>query len=325
VRTPTEFYVARFLLGVAEAGFFPGIIVYFTHWFSSEDRGRALSGLVMAVPFSLAVGAAVSSLLLKLDWLGLRGWQWLFILEGLPAVVLGCVTLFYMTDRPGDARWLTKEEKSWLENRLTEEAQLKNSSGRLSLGQALRLRNVWLLALGIFATNTGGYAFAFWLPTAIKGFSGGSEDAVLLWSGLVFGCGLVSVFLSGRSSDRTGDRKWHCVSGQVFAALFLALSTIPGQPFGAVLFWLCLTGFAGFFWPTPFWALPTLTLTASAAAGSIGFINMWANLAGFLGNFQMGWLKQRGFGDGTCLLLLASCYFIGGLFVSAVRVPTGRR
>jgi ACS family tartrate transporter-like MFS transporter len=320
VHTPMQFYVARFMLGVAEAGFFPGIIVYFTHWFTSRDRGRALSGLVLAVPFSLALGAPVSGLLLKVNWLGLPGWKWLFLLEGLPAVALGIATIFLLTDRPRDAKWLTSNERDWLQAKLDAEAQAKRSEGDITVWQALRLPNVWLLALGIFATNTGGYAFGFWLPTAVKGASGGSISETLWWSGLIYACGIVSVFLSGQSSDRTGDRKWHCVAGQVFTAFFLAGSTIPGQPFWLVLVWLCLTGFAAYFWPSPFWALPTVTLTASAAAVSIGFINMLANLAGYLGNHNVGWLKAHGYSDRVCLLFLAGCYLIGAVLVSFVRV-----
>jgi ACS family tartrate transporter-like MFS transporter len=136
---------------------------------------------------------------------------------------------------------------------------------------------------------------------------------------------LISVFVAGQSSDRTGDRKWHCVGGQVATALFLALSTLPGQPFAMVMIWLCLTGLAAYFWPSPFWALPTLTLTASAAAVSIGFINMCANLAGFLGNYQMGWLRHRGFSQQTCLLVLSGCYLLGGLLVAGVRVKPGAK
>src|SRR5215510_1961075 len=320
VKTPAQFYVARFLLGIAEAGFFPGIIVYFTHWFTSRDRARALSGLVMAVPFSLALGAPISGLLLKINWLGLAGWKWLFLLEGLPAVVLGVATLFLLTDRPRDAKWLVPEERDWLQGNLNAEAQAKKAEREVTVWQALGMRNVWLLALGIFATNTGGYAFTFWLPTAIKGVSGASTSGVLALSGLVYSCGLVSVFISGQSSDRTGDRKWHCVAGQMFAALFLAGSTIPGQPLWLVMTWLCPTGFAGYFWPSPFWALPTLTLTASAAAVSIGFINMCANLAGWLGNYQMGWFRSHGYSERECLVFLASCYLAGAIFTSLVKI-----
>jgi ACS family tartrate transporter-like MFS transporter len=324
VETPLQFYVARFLLGVAEAGFFPGIIVYFTHWFASAERARALSGLVMAVPFSLAMGAPVSALLLDVNWLGLTGWKWLFILEGLPAILLGIITLFYMTDRPRHAKWLTPTERDYLEGLLAAEARAKEAAGRSTVWQALRLRNVWLLALGIFATNTGGYALGFWLPTAVKNLSGNSDRASLFYSGLFYTFGLLGVFVSGQSSDRTGERKWHCVGGQIATALLLAGSVIPGQPFLAVMTWLCATGVAAYFWPSPFWALPTLTLTASAAAVSIGFINMCANLAGYLGNHFNGWLHHHGASERTCLFFLAVCYLAGGVLVSLVNVQPRR-
>src|SRR5438046_2693739 len=148
VKTPMQFYVVRFLLGVAEAGFFPGIIVYFTHWFPMRERALAMSGLVVAIPFSLAIGAPVSALLLDVHWRGLSGWQWLFILEGLPAVVMGVVTLFALTDRPRYAKWLTQEERDCLEGLLAREAEAKDAVRKVKVTEALRLPNVWLLALG---------------------------------------------------------------------------------------------------------------------------------------------------------------------------------
>ena len=320
VTTPMQFYVARFLLGVAEAGFFPGIIVYFTHWFTSQDRTRALSGLVMAVPFSLALGAPVSALLLEVHWLGLNGWKWMFLLEGFPGVILGCVTLWCLTDRPRDAQWLTQEERDALEAALAAEAQAKDGASKITVWEALRLRNVWLLALGIFATNTGGYALAFWIPSMVKSLSGGTDRATLFYSGLFYTFGILGVYISGQSADRTGERKWHCVGGQVVTALFLAGSAFTEQPFAVVMAWLCLTGFVAYFWPSPFWSLPTLTLTASAAAVSIGFINMSANLAGWLGNYHMGWLRSHGYTDSKCLFFLACCYLVGAVFVSYVKV-----
>ncbi|MDX1979757.1 MAG: MFS transporter [Bryobacteraceae bacterium] len=324
VETPMQFYVVRFLLGVAEAGFFPGIIVYFTHWFPMRDRGRALSGLVVAVPFSLALGAPVSAALLHLDWLELKGWQWLFLLEGLPAVVLGMVTLWRLTDRPRDAKWLTAAEREYLEGRLAEEARAKQAAAPFSIGQALGSRTVWLLALGIFATNTGGYALSFWMPTTVKSLSRGSDTTALLFSGLFYLCGLVGVLYAGFSSDRSGDRKWHCVVGQSATGLLLAASAIPGQPFALVMTWLLLTGLVAHSWPPPFWALPTLTLTASAAAASIGFINIFANLAGYLGNHLIGWMRYQGAGDSACLFFLACCYLLGGLIVSFVKVTPAK-
>ena len=197
VKTPTQFYVARFFLGVAEAGFFPGIIVYFTHWFTAQDRTRALSGLVMAVPFSLAMGAPISAMMLDVNWLGLHGWKWMFILEGVPGLILGFVTLWCMTDRPRHAKWLTAAERDYLESALAAEAAAKEGVNKISVWQALRLRNVWLLALGIFATNTGGYALAFWVPSMVKNLSGGTDLATLLYSGLFYACGIAGVYISG--------------------------------------------------------------------------------------------------------------------------------
>ena len=321
VRTPMQFYAARFILGVAEAGFFPGVIVYFTHWFTSRDRARALAGLVMAIPFCLALGAPLSAMLLKINWLGLVGWKWLFLLEGLPAVVLGVATLYVLDDRPRDAKWLEPHERDWLCDQLDAEARAKDAIGKISFWQALRLRNVRMLTLGIFATNTGGYALTFWLPTAVKGISGGSTSYALWWSGAIYAFGILGVYVSGQSSDRTGDRKWHCVAGQCATALFLAASAIPGQPIWLVMTWLCLTGLLASSWPSPFWALPTMTLTASVAAASIGFINIFANLAGYLGNYNVGMLEAHGVGQRGCLLFLAGCYLLGGIFVSFVRVP----
>ena len=322
IHTPLQFYIARFLLGVAEAGFFPGIIVYFTHWFASGDRSRALSSLLVAVPFSLAAGAPISALLLDVNWLDLAGWKWLFIMEGLPAVVLGFATLFWMTDRPCDAKWLTPEERSQLVNTLAEEAREKEVSQNMGVWNTLRLPNVWLLAAGIFTANTGGYALSFWLPTTLKNLSGGSDHVALFYSCLFFVFGLVSVLWSGQSCDRTGDRKWHCVIGMGATAILLMASAIPGQPFWLVMSWLCLTALAAFFWSSPFWSLPTLTLTGSAAAVSIGLINVCANLAGYFGNRIMGLLRERGFSENACLMYLAICYFIGSVFVSFVKLPS---
>src|SRR2546423_8129568 len=172
---------------------------------------------------------------LDVNWLGLAGWKWLFIIEGLPAVLLGIVALFVLTDRPLDAKWLTPAERDYLENALAAEARVKEVSRKNGLWDALRLPNVWWLALGIFATNTGGYAIAFWLPTTLKSLSGGSDRSALLYSCLFYVCGLVSVIVSGQSSDRSGDRKWHCLASHAPTPLFLVASPIPGEPFPAVL------------------------------------------------------------------------------------------
>jgi ACS family tartrate transporter-like MFS transporter len=367
VGKPWHFYLARFLLGLAEAGFFPGVIVYFTHWFPRADRGRALAGMVLAVPLSLALGSWVSGQLLTLKWFHLAGWQWLFLVEGLPAVLLGIAVPFLMTDRPRQARWLTPAEREWLEQKLETERREAAAQGGVTLRQALRRPTVWLLALGILATNTGGYALGFWLPTTLKRsleerslqkagpehlaaqavaaqgllaptpgvpvypqavvalrVAEGphvSDSEALAWLGIVYTFGLAGVWLAGRSSDWTGERKWHCVAGQVLTGVCLALAMWPGLSWGWFFALLCLTGFFAYFWPPPFWVLPTLTLSASVAAVSIGFINICANVAGQLGSPAVGWMKTRGFSAGACFLLLAGCYVLGGVIISLLRVP----
>lgn len=329
VKTPSQFYLARLLLGLAESGFFPGVIIYFTHWFPRAERGRALAGMVLAIPVSLALGSRVSGLLLEVNWFGLAGWQWVFLIEGLPAVAMGVALPWLMTDRPTQARWLAPEERTWLENTLENERRETALAHGAGLLDALRQPTVWLLALGILVTNTGGYALVFWLPTAVKNLliatrGTAPDSAVLNWTGIYYLIGLAGVWVSGQSSDRTGERKWHCVAGQVLTGVFLAASAMPGQPWAAVFVWLCCAGFFATFWPSPFWVLPTLTLSASAAAVSVGIINICANLAGLIGSPVIGQMKTLGFGDRACLLFFAACYAGGGLFVAMIRIPKQR-
>ena len=320
VKTPSQFYWARFVLGVAEAGFFPGIIVYFTHWFAQRDRSRALSGLLVAVPLSLALGAPVSLMLLDVHWFGLEGWQWIFIIEGLPAVLLGGIVLVCFTDRPRDAKWLTQPERDYLEGVLAAEATAKEATAKISVWQALRLPAVWTLVFGVMIGNSGGYALNFWLPTTVKNLSGGSDQMTLFYSALYYCCGILSVIISGQTADRTGDRKWHAAGGMIATGIFLICSTIPGQGFGTQMAWLCLTALGAFFWISPFWTLPSLTLTASAAAVATGLINMGANHAGSLGNHVTRWLRTNGFSETQCLHFLAACFVVGGVIISFLRL-----
>jgi ACS family tartrate transporter-like MFS transporter len=329
VRSGWQFGVVRFLLGLAESGFFPGVIIYLTHWFPRAERAKAMSGLVLAVPVSLAFGAIFSNWLLEQHWLGLEGWQWVFLGEGLPAVVMGVALPWLLTDRPGQARWLNPEEREWLEATLEAERRATPTHG-VGLRRALTIPEVWLLALGICAANIGGYAAAFWLPTAVRSLlvaTGRPADQsnVLNWMAVAFLFGLPSVRLSGWSSDWFGDRKWHCVAGQVLAGVCLAASVAPRQSWAAVFAWLCAFEFFAFFWPPPFWALPTLTLTASEAAVAVAIINIFANTAGLLGSPILGEMKTRGSSDRACMVVLAACYVAGGLIISALRVPRGKR
>jgi MFS transporter, ACS family, tartrate transporter len=330
VRTENQFYIARFLLGLAEAGFFPGVIVYLTHWFPKRDRARALAGLVFGVPASLALGSYTSGLLLSMDHFGLSGWQWMFLAEGAPAIGLGIFVLLVLPDRPHQARWLTPIERDWLLDKLAVERQADAGVVPASLKQALKTPTVWMLALGIMAINTGGYALVFWLPMAVRGLLKDANQSVtdknvLMWTGMVYLCGVLGIWVSSRLSDWTGERKWFCVGGVALAATGLALSVVPGQPWALVFLWLCVTGFGAFFWIPPFWVLPTATLTASAAAVAVGVINMSANLAGLFGSPVVGAMKDAGLGDRMCLLFLAACYAMGGGIISLIgvaRTPT---
>lgn len=336
VQESWHFYLARFLLGLAEAGFFPGVIVYFTHWFPRADRARALSCMIFGVPISMALGSQLAAYLMSQDWFGLIGWQWVFLIEGAPAVLFGVLVPFLLTDRPSQAKWLTPAERDWLMATLERERAEAHVAGGGGLGQALRQPSVWILALGILATNTGGYAMGFWLPTFVDnmlktpattaaaiGMSAAFIPTnALHYIGLVYLAQIAGVFVSGQSSDRIGERKWHCIFGQVGAGLFLAISLIPGQPFALVMAWLCCFGFCALFWPSPFWVLPTMSMSASAAAVSIAFINICANLA--VGPGIVGTMKKFEFEDATCMLFLAGCYVAGGVIIAMLRVKPPR-
>lgn len=326
VETESQFYLARLLLGFAEAGFFPGVIVYFTHWFPRDVRSRAMSAMLIGVPASLAFGAFASAPILTLDWLGLNGWQWVFIIEGAPAVLLGVAMPFLLTDRPANATWLAPEEREWLETTLANERQATVAAGGANkLREAVRHPTVWFLALGIFFTNLGGYGVVYWLATAVKGFLGVADEridntSVLLWTAPVFLMGIAGVVLSGWLSNRHRQWKQYCVVAQIASGVFLMLSAIPDQPWALRYSWLLCVGFFANSWFTPYWSLPSLALTSSAAAAAIGFINMFGNIPGYLSNRVMGQMQKAGFSDGSCMLFLAGGFIVGAVFVSRVRV-----
>lgn len=319
VRTASEFYAARFLLGLAEGGFFPGIIVYLTHWFCARDRARALSGFIIAIPVSLSLGAPISALLLRLNWLGIAGWRWVFILEGLPAILFGVITLFYLTDHPREAAWLELEEREWIAAELEAEKHAKRAAGEVSILQAIRNRDVVLLAFALFSANIGTYAFVFWLPTTVLRISGRSAIFSTALSALPFLCAIVSVALVGRSSDLHGERKWHTAVPMGLAALFFTLSAVAGTPFPVAMLWLCATGAVIFAWAPSFWVLPTLTLGESAAAASFGLINLVGNLGGLVGPSVVGYLLSRNRSHTATTGFLAASFVVGAAMILVVR------
>jgi len=320
VRTPVSFYWVRFLLGVAEAGFLPGMIFYLTHWIPARDRARVFALFLTSTALAGVVGGPISAALLQLRGVGgLAGWQWLFLVEGLPAVVLGVTTYFFLPDHPAEARWLSTAERAWLEEVLEEERAALQRTHPLTLWQALTHGRVWRLALLYFSTIISFYGVAFWLPQIVQSFSGLGNAATSLLSALPYLAAAVGMVIVARHSDRTGERRRH-VAGAAFAAAagLIAGAVVQRQP---VLAFLALCLAATGIWSTlgPFWSLPTAFLSGTAAAGGIALINSVGNVGGFVGPTVMGFLKARTQAFGSGLFVLAACLVVAG--VLALSLP----
>jgi MFS transporter, ACS family, tartrate transporter len=325
VKSASQFYVARFLLGLAEASFFPSLIVYMTHWFPLRDRARAMAGLISAVPVSFAVGAPLSALILRIDWLSLPGWRWVFILEGLPAVIFGLITIFCLTDRPCQARWLSTEERNWLTTELERESQEKRARGHVTIWKAFFQRNVVLLSLMLLLVVIASYGYLFWLPTNIQKASGYSAAKSTALSAIPFVLSVVAVRYMGKSSDRNRERRLHTAIPLLLAGVFLGMTTVAGQAFSVTMLWLSLTGMMLWAWAPSFWVLPTLTLSESAAAASIGLINSVGNLGGFFGPWTVGALLSRGHSYSLVISILCAAFVCAAALTLCVRVPAGAR
>ncbi len=325
VKTPLQFYTARFLLGVAEAGFYPGIIVYLTQWFARRDRARALAGFIVAIPVSLAAGAPISAAILKVHWLNLAGWRWVFILEGLPAIVLGVITFFFLTDRPAEASWLEPAEREWITQELGREEAEKTVARRATFWNVSSILSILLCALAIFLANLGSYVFVFWLPATIHNAAGLSPALSALFSALPYGLAVFFVLWSGKNSDRTGKPQRLTAALMILAGLFLSLSVVPGQPFALVMVWLCLTAGMVCAWPPPFWVLPTVILGGSAEAVSVGFINMMATLGGFVGPAIFGYLLSAGYSSRAACGVMSMGFVAGAAAVMGARIPAADR
>jgi len=302
VKTPEQFYGVRFLLGLAEAGFFPGVVVYLTHWFPGRDRAKALACFFVATPVAQIVTPNLSFALLKIGtdevvngvavhhpevW-GLEGWQWIYIVWGLPAVLLGVAVLFLLPDHPRHAKWLTPEEREALENELAAEKAKGAAGGHMTVLQALRHPKVLLLALAYFCTVTGSYGVVFFLPSILKDWYDLKYDALTWLVILPPLFALVAQVGVGWNSDRTKERRLHAVLPIVIGALALAAlpSTRGTLPLTVACFIVAFIGFKAY--QPAFWTMPNLFLASSAAAGSIGLINSVGNLGGFLGPYLLG-------------------------------------
>jgi ACS family tartrate transporter-like MFS transporter len=315
VHSAHQLYGARFLLGTAEAGFFPGVIVYLSHWFIYQDRAKAVARFMSAIPIGFIVGGPIAGKILGVHWLGLSGWRWLFLLEGIPAVLFGIATLFLLPDRPNEVRWLRQEERDWLIARLAEERQAKAHMEHMTIWRALQHPPVLILTVGLFFTYTGGYAFWFWEPTMLQRFTGWSILKVSWFAVLIFGAGLVGMLAIGSSSDRMGERRWHFAIPQLTAAIALIAWLIFPHSNALLVTLFTLVGFGTVAYLPSFWALPSAFLTSSAAAAAVGFINCTASIGGFFGPKIIGDISQRTGSFSWGFVFMIACWIVASAIV----------
>lgn len=304
VQGETSFYILRFLLGAAEAGFFPGIILYLSYWFPARRRAQVVSLFMAAAPISVVLGSPLSGALLQMDGIGgMKGWQWMFILEAIPAVILGVVVLFYMTDRPEKARWLEDDEREWLIDTMNAEHSAKGAKENHSIWKGITDPRVLALALIYFGTSAGLYTLGIWAPQIIREF-GLSTLTVGFLNAVPPTVAVIAMVLWARNSDRTGERTWHVVIACLMAAVGLALAGMASSVF-AVVAALTLVNIGISSAKPPLWSMPTMFLSGGAAATGIATINSIGNLGGFVGPSAIGWIKE------------ATGSFHGGLYVVA--------
>ncbi|WP_295453669.1 MFS transporter [uncultured Thiodictyon sp.] len=318
-RSEQGFYVLRFLLGVAEAGFFPGIILYLTAWFPARERAQAIALFATATALAGLIGSPLSGAILQFDgWWGWRGWHWLFVLEGLPAVLLGLVVLVKLPDGPEKVRWLPPGGCDWLHQTLRREREAAHSQTRHTLGEALASGRVWLLGLVYFCMVIGMYGIGLWLPQMLRALTQVGDITLGLLNAVPFLAASLGMVLIGWHSDRRAERRWHIAGALVLAAAgsLLAAQTAT-LPLALLAFSLAAVGVWGVM--GPFWALATSFLSGTAAAGGIALINSLGNVGGFVGPYLMGWFKDLTAGYGAGLAVVAAILLLGAVLVLLVR------
>jgi MFS transporter, ACS family, tartrate transporter len=315
VEGPVSFYILRFLLGAAEAGFFPGMILYFTYWFPARQRGKIVGAFMIAVPLSNVLGAPLSTAIMSIEGLGLAGWQWLFIIEGFPAVLLAFVVLRYLTDKPANAAWLTAEEKATLVRMVEDDAPSRDAGHSHTVKDALGNGRIWFYGLIYFGMTVGIYGLGFWLPQIVNGFGGLARMEVGFITAIPYIAAAAGMFFCGRHSDKVNERIWHIV-GPAFigAGGFLFAAYFDGAP---LLAFIGITiGAAGVFSGIPaFWTLPTAMLTGTAAAVGIAMVNSIGNTGGYFGPTIIGYFKDADQSYRLGMLALAGFIAMTGMLV----------
>ena len=315
------FMTARVVLGIAEAGFFPGMVLYLTYWIPAAERARTNALFMMAAPVAVIIGAPLSEALLGLDGrLGLRGWQWLFLLEGFPAVVLGFLALHVLTDKPEQATWLPDEDRRWLSTTMGEERAQRAARGHAAIGPSLRSGRVWLLT-SVYVLNTSvTYGIFLWLPRMLQDAAPPGASVSTL-TAVPFVVALGAMVLIGRHSDRTGERKLHVAACALTAAVGLLLAVLFRHNLYLIVlaFTICQVGQRAI--QSVFWAIPPMLLGGTAAAAGIAMINAFGNLGGFFGPTMMGWLRDATGGYSGGLLVLAAALVVEAALVASLRLP----
>jgi ACS family tartrate transporter-like MFS transporter len=320
IQTRQQFIVLRFLLGAAESGFFPGVIVYLSHWYRIEDRARAKTYFMMTQPLAIVLGFAVSRLILEtVHWQGLASWRWVFILEGIPPVVLGVFSFFYLTDRPSDAHWLSPEQKDWLMSALTREAREREAAGSVNIMAALRHPYTLLLILIYFFIVSGNQGLIFFLPSVVDEMKQLSVTTRTVMTMLPYMLGFFTIMLGGFSAQRTGERRWHIAAPMLFCGLMLLAAIAAGGHIAWVLTCFILAAGTSQAYLPAFWTLPSSYLGKSAAATAVGLINSFGSLGGFFGPYIFGYLRTATGGWRSGLFALSGCCFLAGSLALAVR------
>ena len=316
------FYAARILLGVAEAGFFPGMVLYLTYWIPGSDRARVGALFMTAAPVSFIIGAPVSDALLRLDGrLGLAGWQWLFLMEGLPAVALGIAALFVLTDRPEQATWLAPDERAWLARRMAEDRASRPPAGHGSILPAMASPKVWQLSIVYFLNTLVTYGVFLWFPTILRDAAGGTSMRLTLASAIPFVAALIAMVWIGRHSDRTGERKRHVAACALTGAAGLIVAALFPHNVAMLVFGFTLSQVGQRSVMSVFWAIPPMLLAGTAAAAGIALINAIGNLGGFVGPSVMGALRQSTGAYTGGLLVLAGAVAAEAVLVVSIRLP----
>jgi len=323
ITNSTQFYAARFFLGAAEAGFFPGAIVYLSHWFRFEDRTRAKAWFMMTQPVSVVIGTPISRWILEnVHWHGIAGWRWVFVLEGAPAIVVGVIALFYLTDRVRDAKWLPEDERRWLLQELKREEDQKIAAGRVAILDAFRHRQTLLLMAVFFLIVTSNQAILFFLPSITNNMKGISIFWQTVVAILPYMCSVAGILLNGYWSSRTGERRWHTAVPILLTSGSLAGAILAGNRLAVTIAFFCMIGFSFQAYLPVLWTLPTAYLGKAAAATAIGTINSFGNLGGFLGPYLFGYLRTVTGDFQAGLWFLTGCVLLSGLLATRIHVET---